>query len=205
MSDPAPDPRATGSGPQSNLILRTVSALVLAPIAIWCVWTGELWFVVLVAIVAAACGGEWRRMSGLDRYGIGPVLIIGPLFVVLAGQAVVPAAGFVAAIVAIVVTLGAYTTPWPERRWTALGLAYVAIGSVAILQLREWPDTGRELALFLLAAVWLSDIGGYVVGRLVGGSKLAPRVSPGKTWSGAFGSGCFCGRRGGGVRDIRRV
>ncbi|MBO6784259.1 MAG: phosphatidate cytidylyltransferase, partial [Alphaproteobacteria bacterium] len=86
------------------------------------------------------------------------------------------------------VTLGAYTTPWPERRWTVLGVVYVGIGSVAMLQLREFPGTGRDLVFFLLAAVWLSDIGGYTVGRLVGGAKLAPSISPAKTWSGAVGS-----------------
>ena len=41
--------------------------------------------------------------------------------------------------------------------------------------------------LFLVLVVWASDIGAYVAGRLVGGPKLAPRLSPGKTWSGAIG------------------
>jgi phosphatidate cytidylyltransferase len=41
--------------------------------------------------------------------------------------------------------------------------------------------------IFLLAVVWSSDIGAYLAGRLIGGPKLAPRISPGKTWSGAAG------------------
>lgn len=165
-----------------------VSAAVLAPVALWSVWEGGLWFVILIAIVVTAGGAEWRRMSGLHAYGIGPVLVVGPLFVVLAGQAMVPAAGLVVLLVAAAVTLGAYTTPWPERRWAVLGLTHVAVGAVALLQLRAFPDAGRDLVLFLLAVVWLSDIGGYAVGRTVGGAKLVPAISPAKTWSGALGS-----------------
>jgi phosphatidate cytidylyltransferase len=46
---------------------------------------------------------------------------------------------------------------------------------------------GRADVLFLLLIVWAGDIGAYLVGRWVGGPRLAPRISPGKTWSGAIG------------------
>ena len=46
---------------------------------------------------------------------------------------------------------------------------------------------GRANLLFLLLLVWASDIGAYLVGRPIGGPRLAPRISPGKTWSGAVG------------------
>ena len=53
--------------------------------------------------------------------------------------------------------------------------------------LRADPVAGLANTLFVLAIVWASDIGAYLVGRLVGGPKLAPAISPGKTWSGAVG------------------
>ncbi len=188
MDSPQPHSDKPAAPSSGNLGLRIVSALILAPIALWCVWAGDLWFVILIAIVATAGGGEWRRISGLDGRGVGPVLVIGPLFVVLAAEAMVPAAGLVAMAVAMLVAAAAFGMPWQQRRWAVLGLFHVSVGAVAMLLLRQWPDVGRDLVFFLLAAVWLSDIGGYVVGRIIGGAKLVPRISPGKTWAGAVGS-----------------
>jgi phosphatidate cytidylyltransferase len=68
------------------------------------------------------------------------------------------------------------------------GLAYVLIGGVALLWLRKDPVAGRADVLFLLLVVWAGDIGAYLIGRWIGGPRLAPRISPGKTWSGAVGS-----------------
>ncbi len=67
------------------------------------------------------------------------------------------------------------------------GVPYIGCGTAALLWLRGLPATGTWIVLLLMLAVWASDIGAYLVGRVVGGPKLAPRVSPGKTWSGALG------------------
>ncbi len=69
----------------------------------------------------------------------------------------------------------------------ALGLLYVGPAVVALIWLRDLALTGRPNVLFLVVVVWCSDIGAYLIGRLVGGRRLAPRISPGKTWSGAVG------------------
>ena len=67
------------------------------------------------------------------------------------------------------------------------GLAYVILAGVAMLWLRHDPVAGRADVLFLLLIVWAGDIGAYLVGRWIGGPRLAPRISPGKTWSGSMG------------------
>lgn len=67
------------------------------------------------------------------------------------------------------------------------GLLYVAIAGTSLLWLRADPVSGRADVLFVLLIVWAGDIGAYVVGRWVGGPRLAPHISPGKTWSGAVG------------------
>jgi phosphatidate cytidylyltransferase len=56
-----------------------------------------------------------------------------------------------------------------------------------MLWLRDDPVAGRADVLFLLLVVWAGDIGAYLIGRRIGGRRLAPRISPGKTWSGAVG------------------
>jgi phosphatidate cytidylyltransferase len=69
----------------------------------------------------------------------------------------------------------------------AAGAPYLGLAGIALMWLRADPVAGRADIIFLAIAVWGSDIGAYAVGRLVGGPKLAPRISPGKTWSGAVG------------------
>jgi phosphatidate cytidylyltransferase len=77
------------------------------------------------------------------------------------------------------------------RRGRALlragGLGYVALAAAALLFLRGDPLAGRANTLFLVLVVWAGDVGAYLVGRMLGGPRLAPGISPGKTWSGAVG------------------
>jgi phosphatidate cytidylyltransferase len=67
------------------------------------------------------------------------------------------------------------------------GVPYVGLAALALVWLRYDPGAGRANVLFVVLMVWASDIGAYAVGRFAGGPKLAPRISPGKTWSGAIG------------------
>jgi hypothetical protein len=77
--------------------------------------------------------------------------------------------------------------PVRQKRELAFGLPYLGLAAVALPWLRADPVVGLRNTLFVLSIVWASDIGAYMVGRLVGGPKLAPAISPGKTWSGAAG------------------
>jgi phosphatidate cytidylyltransferase len=70
---------------------------------------------------------------------------------------------------------------------TLSGLLYIGPASVALIWMRGAADVGLANVLFIVLVVWASDIGAYLCGRLVGGPKLAPAISPGKTWSGAAG------------------
>ena len=68
-----------------------------------------------------------------------------------------------------------------------LAVVYSLAAVAALLWLRHQPATGRETVLWIVICVWATDIGAFVVGRAAGGAKLAPRISPGKTWSGLIG------------------
>lgn len=70
--------------------------------------------------------------------------------------------------------------------WRLMGLVYVAIPCACLLWIRSKPE-GALLILTLLLAVWATDIGAYFAGRLIGGPKLAPTISPNKTWAGLGG------------------
>lgn len=78
----------------------------------------------------------------------------------------------------------------PQLRYA--GLAYIAIPCAALIWLRGVPATeemygGGAMVLFLLLTVWATDIGAYFAGRTIGGPKLAPAISPNKTWAGLGG------------------
>jgi len=72
-----------------------------------------------------------------------------------------------------------------------LAAAYSIAALLALLWLRHQPAYGRETILWILACVWATDIGAYFIGSLAGGAKLAPSISPSKTWSGLVGGMCF--------------
>ena len=73
------------------------------------------------------------------------------------------------------------------RLRAAAGVGWIVLATGSALWLRADPLVGRANLGFLVVAVWGSDVGAYVTGRLVGGRKLAPAISPGKTWSGVAG------------------
>jgi phosphatidate cytidylyltransferase len=73
----------------------------------------------------------------------------------------------------------------------AVTFAYSIAAVLALLWLRHQLSYGRETLLWIVACVWATDVGAYFVGSLAGGAKLAPAISPSKTWSGLIGGMCF--------------
>jgi phosphatidate cytidylyltransferase len=71
--------------------------------------------------------------------------------------------------------------------WVLFGTAYIALAMHGLWQTRANPFMGFFLALWLFLVVWATDVGAYLFGRLIGGPKIAPSISPSKTWAGLVG------------------
>jgi phosphatidate cytidylyltransferase len=175
----------------SDLAIRVTSALTLLPVVLACVWNGGIPFLILVALGCYVACVEWFGMWGVKltwlRYSASMLLT---LSVVLANEG---HAGDGLVVLAVAMPITAFLS----RRAVvdagrrpfdlALGLLYFGVAAVSLIWLRADAIAGWPNVLFVLCIVWGSDIGAYVIGRLVGGPKLAPSISPGKTWSGAGG------------------
>jgi phosphatidate cytidylyltransferase len=71
--------------------------------------------------------------------------------------------------------------------WYISGFLYALVAAVALLWIRDRADNGLWLVVWAFIIVWATDIGAYLVGKTVGGPKLAPTISPNKTWAGFYG------------------
>ena len=97
------------------------------------------------------------------------------------------------ALIAAVI-LGLFAEAWVLHRrghgsvpLLCAAFGYVVVAAASLLWLRNDMLAGLANVLFLVLVVWSADVGAYAIGRLIGGPRLAPRLSPGKTWSGAAG------------------
>ena len=178
MRSPLDIPAAGGLG------LRIGSAVVLVPVVLFAAWRGGLLYLALVAAMAGILVWEWlglmRRVPGaLPRR----------VLAVLTG-AVVAATGLSAAVWPLL-ALPALLAAWvmrPRDVETALGFLaplYVGGACVALVLLRR--DFGAAATIWAFLLVWATDTGAYAFGRSIGGPRLAPRISPNKTWAGLFG------------------
>jgi phosphatidate cytidylyltransferase len=177
-----------------------VSALVLAPVALAAVWLGGAWLAVLVLVAVGGMGWEWARLCGYGAVGLTGAAIIGTGIGAVAAFAL-GKSGAVAALVAVagsVVVFGmAAQRRGGEAGWTGAGTLWLTLGAVAFLWLRDASRDGRDAALLVLGVVWTSDVAAYAVGRTLGGPRLAPSISPGKTWAGFAGGLAGVGLIGG--------
>ncbi|MFE3839160.1 phosphatidate cytidylyltransferase [Pseudogemmobacter sonorensis] len=175
------DPGARVPGRWSDLAPRVLSALVMAVLGVGAVWAGGAVFAVLVLAVCAAMMWELARMTGAGGF-----------------QALLPA------LLALgVLALNLWSAhPWPlllllvpvlvglmvaSRDAFAFGLyaPVILMTGLALVLLRQSAVIdGRLAVVWLVGVVIASDVAGYFAGRILGGPKFWPRLSPKKTWSG---------------------
>lgn len=175
----------------ADLLPRLLSALVLMAAALVSVWRGGLVFDLIWLCAALAVGYEWQHLIAARhprvRYLIvGLGLVSSALFT---GNAWFGTACAILAVCGFALALAAGPG---QRLWAFGGMVYAGFLLVSVGVLHGSAEYGTRSIIWLFATVWGTDIFAYFGGRLIGGAKLWPKVSPSKTWSGTL-TGVFAG------------
>jgi phosphatidate cytidylyltransferase len=181
--------------PKSDLPTRLVAGLVMIAVAVAAAYLGGWPFRLMVAAAAAIMLVEWSDMHRIGRpwaYAAAAltvaVLLGGSEYLYPAGEQLLEFEGAdlafnwqgfgAVALAALVMGLAS------RKAVLGLGLLYVGLPSFALLSL-SW--VWEALVFWVFVVTWATDIFAYFAGRGIGGPKLAPKISPNKTWAGLAG------------------
>jgi len=196
MTEPAGDkPKSSGL---SNLLVRVLTAVILGPAVIALVlWTNPLglWLFLLFATAV----GYWEMLNmvpgGSDGVDKGVVLALGVVFSGLLywypGRALPIGAG----TVVLLLTYGVFrfrdmSTIGPRIAYWLATIVYVGVLFTALALLKRI-DLSGDWVVLAMTISWFGDTGAYFTGRIIGGPKVYPAVSPKKTWAGSLGGTFF--------------
>ena len=169
---------------RSDLATRAIAGLVMIVVALAALWAGGIAFWLLASGAALLMLAEWAGLMRASRLWIGlslaalafALLAAGPIGGERVGQQAL------SLLVALAIAIAAIA----RSPRLGGGLLYAGLPTFGLLFLRGEPH-GLALTLWTLAIVWATDIGAYFSGRAIGGPKLAPALSPNKTWAGLGG------------------
>lgn len=170
----------------SAIMKRVLTSLVLAPLVLWAVYSGSPMINLLALTGGALLAWEWANMIPNAKASVYSVMYLVPL-----SLAVLTTDVTVIALVTVAVTLLVWLKAANEnhRRLLTLGVPYITLGIGSLIWLFNL--AGALTTLWFILVIWSVDTGGYLVGCNLKGPKLAPKISPNKTWSGLLGGMVF--------------
>jgi phosphatidate cytidylyltransferase len=175
-----------------ELRLRIISGIVLAAVVLVATYYGDLAFRLLASVIGLLVYYEWSAMTKLHaRDAQGNALGWLGLVVIVAANLFGDAVYSVGALLIFLVLTSGLSLWRRDGWWLPGGVLYAGVTCISLSEIRDNDFRGFAVMLFVFAVVWATDIFAYFIGRAIGGPKLAPRISPGKTWSGAIG-GTVC-------------
>jgi len=170
---------------------RVISAVVLVPVALALVYFGGWAMALFLLLAGSVMSFEWNRLTKLEdqKGSFVAILIVQSLslaaslaFATMGQWTQALAAAFVGAVAAALIQLPKGRSPF----WPVMAVPYIFLPALALIWIRMSP-MGAQALVWLLVLIWAADIGGYAFGKTIGGWKLAPKISPNKTWAGTLG------------------
>jgi phosphatidate cytidylyltransferase len=185
--------RSAGEG-----VLRVLFGVVLAIVAVGLtILASPVPFAFVTVLMVMLGAREWHRMvrspaqaAASDQQPVSIQTVITGLTMTCAVTAILFRILPLAFVFLIVGTIMSFE--WARRQgdnpvWHAGGVLYLGLPCLALVCLRVLPAQGALTVLGLFLIVWATDTGALVFGKLIGGKKIAPKLSPGKTWAGTIG------------------
>ena len=169
----------------SDLLVRSSSALILAPLVLGAVWAGGYWYSVFVILLGILIAREWTLIV---HGGDSKQFLLHAAAALLAATAIGPIELGVIVLLALVSVALVVLRQQPKSLWSFIGVPYVALPILALSVLRSDEFRGLQAIVWCLVIVWAADSLAYFAGRIIGGPKLAPKLSPKKTWAGMGGA-----------------
>lgn len=188
--------KASGASRFADFAVRVVSAVILVLIIVILLWWGEIPFTVGIALIAL--GGLWEFYSTFSRHGYKPAMLlsmaVGSAFPVIAffvrdSQDLAPLALTLALYVPVLFAWCIFRrgseSPTTDISVSLLGVVMVGFCLAHfVLMLGLDPDIPWTVPFTIIVMVWISDAVAYLAGSAIGRHKMAPRISPGKSWEG---------------------
>lgn len=171
---------------------RAVAAVLLGGAMLYAIVYDDPWLEIGAAIFAVLGAREWTRMVGQGRFLVETIATTAVVWLALLAFLVQPSLEVSAAVIlagtALLGLIGSLRRTKPL--WQAAGVLYLGIPALSLIALRDFTGPGSHgqwvlIGLFLI--IWAADTGAFVFGKFIGGPKMAPELSPNKTWSGAIG------------------
>lgn len=173
----------------SDWTTRALYGSLLALAAVLATLAGGYLFAVFVAAGSLAAAREWHRMVGTARWGREFVVSTVAMSGALACAAVFPQSVWPLAILmaGAMLAAGMAATRGASIVWSGLCALYIGVPAWSLVALRLDVPKAEWIVLGIFLIIWTADTGALIVGRLIGGPKLIPSLSPNKTWSGFAG------------------
>ncbi len=193
----ASSPLAGAARPLENIklsfnldwVTRPVFGIVLAAAALAAIWAGSYVFAAFVTAGAIAGAREWHRMVGHPEFARELSVSGAAILAAVAALLIAPhsPAFWLILLLGTALAYAIASLRGERAAWQAAAVIYLGVPALSLVGLRSVLPHGAFVIMGLMLAVWATDTGALFVGKLVGGAKLAPELSPNKTWSGTLG------------------